>query len=262
MSSGFNFWMVVSAGTMCVDNVNVTAMDFSSLPGNVAIIQWREGRGEIEQTTGAPLRTIFQDVTPYCQLFQQFMTRLSGLTLAQAQQIQTDLLSMLYDNKRQLPFSFNVAAGNFSWSTVDADIAAMSIATIPSIIGSGLASLATTVNTIAASAAALQNDINANLMAVQIQTDSGGVFAASPGLFNPLNHSFPTYTAGAAATIKWTPIGHSAPVTLSSSEMAGLMSGISTRSSNLLTTLANKSSAIGALAEIADVIAYDVTTGW
>ncbi|MBO0716536.1 MAG: hypothetical protein J2P55_04270, partial [Rhizobiales bacterium] len=59
MLSGFYFWMVTSAGAMCVDNANVTGMNFSSLPPNVAMIQWREGRGEIEYSTGPALHAVF-----------------------------------------------------------------------------------------------------------------------------------------------------------------------------------------------------------
>ena len=151
--SGFNWWLVAPAQTMGVDNANASPIDVSLLPTTTRMVQWREGRGEIEPTTGPPLRTTFTDPTPYASFFQQFMTLLtpSGLTLAQAQKVQNDLVDCIYDSKRQLPFSFNVASGPGTeiWSARDEDVLAMCNEVVPQLAGggsSGFGQITTQVN--------------------------------------------------------------------------------------------------------------------
>jgi hypothetical protein len=63
-------------------------------------------------------------------------------------------------------------------------------------------------------------------------------------------------------SIQWHPIGQATPVTLTVTEMTGLMAGIAARRTNLLTTKNNKIAAVNALTSITAVIAYDATTGW
>src|SRR5262245_66685290 len=111
-------------------------MDFSALPSDVWMIQWTEGKGEIErQTAGGKnlngLREEFHDITPYAPLFQQFMHLLPGLTLGQAKKVQCDLIQSLYDLKRQAPLPRVVSAGAFTWPADDGAIASMSCAVIP-----------------------------------------------------------------------------------------------------------------------------------
>jgi len=82
---------------------------------------------------------------------------------------------------------------------------------------------------------------------------------------------YPTFVSVGHATttpdpslppIKWTPIGNASPVNLAATEMAGLMSGITTRRLNLLTARVNKTNEVNALTDINAVIAYDATAGW
>jgi hypothetical protein len=63
-------------------------------------------------------------------------------------------------------------------------------------------------------------------------------------------------------SISWTPVGEADPVTLSAAEVAGIMSGVANRRTSLLQTKQNKTTAINALTNIEDVIAYDATAGW
>jgi hypothetical protein len=259
MLSGFNFWMVISARTMAVDNASVTAMDFSSLPTSVQMIQWREGRGEIEATSGPALRTVFTDVTPYCALFQQFMTLLPGLTLAQAQQIQVELISLLYNNKRQLPFNFTISSGNYNWGALDGDIAGMTMAylsagdgglvgQINDVVGQINDEVVAPLNTSVMSAGNFLKDVNG---------DTGE--CAGPGLATPM-----TGVSGVApsATIAWVPLWPSGAVNLTSQEMTALMAGLTSRRNTLMTTFNTKKAAIAGMTAVSAVIAYDVTAGW
>jgi hypothetical protein len=121
--------------TMAVDNDSVMGLDFSALPPNIRIIEWRDGVGEIELDALPQLRTNFQDITPYTPFFQQFMLLIPGISLAQAQKIQTDLITELYESKRQLPFHYAVAAGDFSWEATDAALLAMATVSIGALLG-------------------------------------------------------------------------------------------------------------------------------
>jgi hypothetical protein len=107
-----------------VDNASVTGMDFSTLPANSWMVQWTDGKGEIENqidpnTNDNGLRASFIDVTPYTPFFQQFLTLLPGLTLAQAQKVQTDLIKQIFESKRQDPFHYQVASGDYYWNASD-----------------------------------------------------------------------------------------------------------------------------------------------
>jgi hypothetical protein len=137
------WWVQVPNSAMAVDNQLCLDMDLSSVPSDIFLIQWREKQGEIERgdgTNGTPssvyegtgngLREIFIDVTPYTPLFQQFLTRVPNLALPQAKKVQIDLIGVLFDSKRQAPFHYPVAAGDYSW---DASDAAMFSSTIPAI---------------------------------------------------------------------------------------------------------------------------------
>jgi hypothetical protein len=143
------FWMVRHVAAMGVDNTNVVGMDYTDLPDNIAMVEWKQGVGEIEYNDRPRLRENFIDVTPYCPFFQQFMERLPRLTLAQAKKIQCDLIDVLFDSKRQMPYAYAIASGNYTWDATDGSVAHMAATTIPSITGSvagGTGSLVDQIN--------------------------------------------------------------------------------------------------------------------
>ena len=53
MSRSFNFWIVAPAQTMGIDNVNVAPTNMAALPPTTRMVQWREGRGELESNDRA-----------------------------------------------------------------------------------------------------------------------------------------------------------------------------------------------------------------
>jgi hypothetical protein len=151
------FWMVRHIGAMGIDNTNVMGMDYAALPAGVAIVEWKAGIGEIEYDDRPRLRENFVDVTPYCPFIQQFMTRLTGITLDQAKRLQKNLIDVLYDSKRQMNFHYAVAAGDYWWEATDNAMTTMSNAVIPGLInainklggetGAGTDSLVNQINT-------------------------------------------------------------------------------------------------------------------
>jgi hypothetical protein len=114
-------------GLFAVDNAAVGGMDFSALPDDLWMVQWTEGRGEIEyfdpvnKVNHSGLRESFDNITPYCQFFRQFMTRLPGLTLPQARKIQIELVEAIYDHRRELPIEVDGRV----WPADDGSVGAM-----------------------------------------------------------------------------------------------------------------------------------------
>ena len=406
------FWMVNNPDAnypMGVDNSNVTGMNYSALDPTISIIRWENGVGNIEYNDGTRLRQNFIDVTPYAPFFQQFMALLVGITLTQAQKIQTDLIDVLYDGKRQMPYHQVVAAGDFMWEATDPTVAAMSCEVLPTIIGYNTGTsdstpvgkinalidqinawivnpgntlvnqinselsagnvLVTNINsqvvnvgnnltveitlnivngvnntvvtgsnnildTITNAINAISSQINSGIVnafagfisyfngtviatinsslqlaGVTWGTGGGGPTAvASPGLSGAISASSDAFTdvgglsithvggiAGvtespfsslapafsaipanpfttfphqgitadpAIPPINWTPLGATATVVLSATEMGTLMNGIAQRRASLLNVCQTKKNAVNALTTLAAVIAYDVTAGW
>jgi hypothetical protein len=121
---------------MGVDNATVKGMDFSDLLAvepDLWMLYWTDGKGEIERialddSNNASnlngLREDFYDVTPYVALFQQFLTLITAkdLLLDQAKKVQIDLINQLFESKRQLPFHYPVAAGDYWWNATDSSL--------------------------------------------------------------------------------------------------------------------------------------------
>jgi len=123
---------------MSVDNASVRGMDFSELiidDPDLWMVHWTEGKGEIERQVVIDgsgdgdrnlngLREDFYDLTPYVPLFQQFLERIQAknLLLDQAKKVQIDLIKQLFESKRQLPYHYTVAAGDYWWDATDGSL--------------------------------------------------------------------------------------------------------------------------------------------
>jgi hypothetical protein len=123
---------------MSVDNASVAGMDFSELVidnPDLYFVQWIEGKGELERQEiidGSGdgdnnlngLRETFIDILPYCPIFQQFLTRMKekALLLPQAKKVQVELIGEVFNAKRQAPFHYPVAAGDYWWDATDATL--------------------------------------------------------------------------------------------------------------------------------------------
>jgi hypothetical protein len=269
-----------------VDNASVSGMDFSSLPSDVWMVHWTDGRGELETqvdplTNDNGLREIFIDVVPYAPLFQQFLAMLPRLTLGQAQRVQTDLIKQIFESKRQDPFHYPVAAGDFSWDASDEalfssygaqlqiSIAAVNQqlnqqlnAIIPALIGNDT-SLATFINNkiVGPGTDTLNSSLRGTL------NTGTGFYDVHPGILNDIAHvtiSTPTWTPmpGPTTGLQWIPIGGTTPVPVTPAEETAILSGIAARTNTLAGKKNTKVAEVKALTAIPDVIDYDVTTGW
>jgi hypothetical protein len=188
---------------MSVDNASVKGMDFSTLLAtdpDLWMVQWQDGKGEIErQDVDADenlngLREQFIDVVPYAPTFQQFLMRMQAkaLLLPQAKKVDVDLIRQIFESKRQLPFHYPVAAGNYWWDAADETLFASTAAQLQNAIASinGLVaavnSLVTSVN---AKDQAIVDQVNSNVVAKgDALTTAHDAFlnAVTSGIYEPL----------------------------------------------------------------------------
>jgi hypothetical protein len=277
------WWMVRHAEAMGVDNTSLVDMDYSTLPADISIVEWTNGQGEIQRFGQSALRDNFTDITPYLPFFRQFMGLLENLTLHQARKLQSDIINELYDAKRQAPYTYQVSAGNFSWDTADGTMANLAIAAIPVVMtalgmvigqqGDTQGSLVTQINSrIAVPGEQLRVHLNTAVIGTTVGTDTinGRLVGATANPFafmvplaaNPFSEIEVPSPGQIGATLQWTPIGQPNPITLSTTDMIGLMSSIAGRRTNLLTVKVNKTAAVNALTNVTDVINYDAGAGW
>jgi len=124
---------------MSIENASVKGMDFSTLDPDIWMVQWIDGKGEIERqvdkdTNDNGLRETFIDVIPYAPFFQQFLTLCPRLTLPQAKKVDIDLIRQIYESKRQAPFHYPVAAGDYWWDAADDNMLSSSAASLQNTI--------------------------------------------------------------------------------------------------------------------------------
>lgn len=346
------WWLNTDHGRFSVDNAVVNGMDLSTLDPSIWMVQWTDGKGEIERqvdkdTNDNGLRETFVDVIPYAPFFQQFLSLCPRLTLTQAKKVDIDLIRQIFEGKRQAPFHYPIAAGDYWWDATDETLMSSTVAAIQNATAS-LNEVITKLNSVVAwynnNFVSVINEnaghgnslvgaingvlvvqINANVDAHNntVNTDnsygnslvsyingivgafgtpetiSGGlqrlpisgtegsgapgitvtiattalgwnnpyygsyVSTVSPGTFN--NVTAAPYTPIAAVSVanaQWIPIGATAPVTVTPSEQAAILNGITARTNDLNAKKNIKIGQVNALTTIADVIAYDVTTGW
>jgi hypothetical protein len=146
------WWLNTDHKAFSVDNSFVRdGMDYSALRPDLWMVQWIDGRGEIEyqdpngiNPNGTPglnlngLRETFADIGPFAPYFQQFLRLMQTnaaqpLTLAQAQKVQSDLITEIYNYKRQLPFHYPVASGDYYWDATDATLSASFVPSIQNL---------------------------------------------------------------------------------------------------------------------------------
>jgi hypothetical protein len=267
-----------------VDNASVNGMDFSSLPTDLWMVHWIDGKGELENqvdplTNDNGLRTTFIDVTPYASLFQQFLALVPMLTLGQAQQVQTDLIKQIFESKRQDPFHYPVAAGDYSWDASDEALYSSPGAQLQNNIAwanqlnTAIPALNNNDATIVSQGNALIEFINNKMLGIPdgSNTINDRLRAPPGGLDSPgIAHTtvafavtpVPWTALSGAPSMQWIPVGGTAPVAVTSAEQTAILNGIAARTNTLAGKKNVKVAEVKALTLIPDVINYDVTTGW
>lgn len=185
------WWLNTDHKRFSVDNAVVNGLDFSSLDPSIWMVQWTDGKGEIERqdvvadTNDNGLRETFIDVTPYAPLFQQFLALCPLLTLPQAKKVQIDLIGVIFDSKRQAPFHYPVAAGDYYWDATDATMGSSMVPAIQNLTVT-LNSLIAKVNAVVA---ALTSQINGQIETIDIQGNNWAV-NVNNNIVNPGNNGY------------------------------------------------------------------------
>jgi hypothetical protein len=212
---------------MSVDNASTRGMDFSDLltaEPDIWMVQWAEGKGEIERLKINSdntvenlngLRETFIDVVPYAPYFQQFLQLMQAkaLLLPQAKKIDIDLIREIFESKRQAPFHYPVAAGDYWWDATDETLMSSTVGAIQNATASLNAVIAALNTAIAHINASLVPAINTNagigntLVAQINATIVGGVNSAVVGGVNGFvgtyNAAIATYNAMGDAHIAY-----------------------------------------------------------
>ena len=155
------WWLNTDHKRFSVDNAVINGMDFSDLSADIWMVQWANGKGEIERqididTNDNGLRETFADIVPYCHYFQQFLARCPLLTIEQAKKVQIDLIDEVYNSKRQEPFCYEIAAGDYCWNATDE--------TLFSSTAAGLQNATATLNALIDKVNSLAAQINARVV--------------------------------------------------------------------------------------------------
>jgi hypothetical protein len=186
---------------MSVDNASVAGMNYTTFPAHVSLVEWREGKGEVEYDDRPPLRESVYDVLPYCPFFDQFLTKLKGVTLPQAKKVKIDLVASVYDTKRQAPFHYPVAAGDYYWDATDEAMGSSTSAALQNTTAK-LNEVVSRLNALVNSLlnAQLVAQINTNVAAgvnAAITAYNNGVVAAANVLVSHINSQIVTPTNAA-----------------------------------------------------------------
>ena len=157
------WWLNTDHKAFAVDNAVVKGMDFSALPPELWMVQWQDGKGEIENqidkdTNDNGLRENFIDVVPYAPYFQDFLRLVPYLTLPQAKKVQIDLIRQIFESKRQAPFHYPIAAGDYWWDATDETLFSSTIPAIQNATNS--------INQVIAALNAAIAHINSNLVGI------------------------------------------------------------------------------------------------
>lgn len=184
------WWLNTDAKRFSVDNAVVNGLDFSALPTDVWMIQWQDGKGEIERqfdkdTNDNGLRERIIDILPYCPYFQDFLEMVPYLTITQAKKVQVDLINEVYNSKRQMPYHYPVAAGDYWWDATDDTLYSSTAAGLQNTIAS-LNQVIDKLNTLVASINAIDATIVQGVNA-QMGTINSGISAVGNVMIGQVN---------------------------------------------------------------------------
>jgi len=261
------FWIVAWDKIIGVDNVAVSEVDITPLPPNVNYFHFKTDCGEIHYDDRPSLPERILDPTPYIWIVDQFIAKLSvevpPITLDQAKMVKNDLNDALYNAKRQATIVYL----DDLWAATDEEILALTTAFSIGGFNSGQGQQSTLVNQINSNVVTnvqnLVTQINNTFAAGFHHTSvaAGGTESISVTAL-PGPGATAVGVGSAASDVQWYPLNSTTPVTLTFSQMSGLIQAINTRRNNLDLFRRQNRAAINALTTIADVIAFDLTTGW
>jgi len=283
-----DFVIAHDEGIVSIDNQPLT-VDTSLVPSNVALVSYdcSSGVGNLEYNDRLRLLEPFVDVTPYASFVNAWLTQASSIafpiTLAQAKIVKIGLVDGIFNSQRQLP----ITTQGQTWDASDQSLTGMQAAVtswdVVSAITNGDATFSANVNamslqtplTTALSASAITGAVD-NIPSYYPYDAAGQTWVASPYFVTSVSGGGVTQNPNVVMNkapidpppaiigppIDWPPLNSTVMVRLTMANMRALIWSILWRRTQLQATRRTKTADINALATIAGVIAYDVTSGW
>jgi hypothetical protein len=273
------FTILVQNNAVSVNGLSLQSIDCSTVNSSYYSVEFNSqlNIGRITNSSGLNNRTIFNDPSPFQIVINNWMTS-ANLSLSEAQLIKSDLVSSIFQFKKQESVALNVTAGNYTWDASNDSVEAIGLllgATIVAGTNSTLSTVtANVVSQVDTALATLANNANTavNTAIHQINVDLSAINAAIPGAESASYSnvatetiSSPTITVNVGSLIgnvAWTPIGMSNTVQLLGSEFASLASAIASQRAEVLQAKFTLLNEISVLTGVSNVIAFDVTSGW
>jgi hypothetical protein len=266
------FLIDVQSGLMSVNGVPA-AISMSGLPAGVTQVAFGDpGSGTVLSGGNWTGATSFSDPSPYQSYYNAWMTAM-GMTLSQAQAAKIALVNSIYQVKRQAAVSVAVTAGTYNWDASDPAIPRMALMASMCFIDS-LNTLVTKFNSLNSTLATYGSDVQGafnNFVTILNNAAFNGTSYNWPGTGNaPIggptvggNSSIsPGASSVTAPTLKLIPVGGTAEVSLSPTDLMAIVTAINNQQINEQAVNLSKQAAINALTYVGAVISYDATTGW
>jgi hypothetical protein len=277
------FVIVKSENIVVIDNAPITVDLTAMTPANIEMVVYQEVEGKLQYNDRPSVRDHFTDPSPYQPQINAWMTAYNDatppLTLTQAKFVKQEFVEAIFHSSRRAPF---VSSGH----TYDARDEAIEYLTA-TLVANGVQGQINTIISGVNGMVSVNNTSagNVNNWSAANATNWGylqhGFYGGvGPGLDTVVTSfstssppvPFPAVGSGGfgnmsaisavAPLIPWQPLDASAILNISAADLILALKGLVTRRNNLNATRISKKSDIGALTTIAQVIAYDATTGW
>jgi len=246
------FIIDTKTSVMSIDNAVAYNINTAGLSNTIYYVVWNSKNyiqpGQIQYYNSTAVRSSFSDPSPYQSYVNQWMNYTANvspaLSVSQAQMLKNDLISSIYDYKRQAPIGY----GGNTWDASDRFVSAMTMSLSSTMAAMHRAELAQLYNLIGKSSDGDNTSINGCLT---------GIWGGDGQMV--VSNTYLTSATWSVANVNWIPYNSN---TVASVNIGGLVAAISTRQMSLMQNMATFTAAVNATVSVANVVAYDVTAGW
>lgn len=268
------FWICPKDSQVVIYDASISGIDCTAIPTNVYLVQWHGEDGDrlLKHSDTLPVRERFYDPSQYLPQINRWILAAQNeappITLAQAKKIKQDFLEILFNLKRQ----DNIAASGTVYNATDTYQAMMASSEISALTGGTSGS----ISSISAQIAALKNQIeilryymNLNADILNKGTYRNNINSAIDSVEVVIGGEPPTGSTTVTAPMgdqalyivpELGPVASDTPSLQSATSDA--LAAMAARTAALYNVWGTKFNEIQNLTTVAQVAAYDVTSGW